>query len=99
MDKSEKRILDRLSGANIAFFLCDKLRAEGLHICDSELVNNNGDVLKNCEISLVYCIQKLFYESDYYKPKFDINEVVAKYFYVFQLEMTSKDQLISLLMN
>ena len=99
MDKADKRILAKLNGANVAFFLCDKLRADGNYMCEDKLINGIGDEFENCEVSLVYMIQKLFYISEYYEPRFNVSDIVRDYIHVFKNEMTSKEQLISMLME
>ncbi len=88
MEKSDKRILDKLQGSNIAFFLCEKLCDFGF---EEEILND--------EISLVYSIEKMFYKSGYYTPKFNVQEIVAKYKYIFQTELTGNDETINMLVK
>ena len=99
MEKAELKILEKLSGPNIAFFLCEKLHVFGVHLCEGKLINKVGDEFENCEDALVYFIQKLCYASSYYEPSFDIHDIVSEHRYIFQCELTSKEKLISMLLE
>lgn len=92
MDKTNKRILNNLTGSNIAFFLCEKLLETDF---DDEILNDE----ENYEIKLVYSIERLFYKSGYYTPKFDVKEIVSKYKYIFKIELSKNDETIQLLVK
>jgi hypothetical protein len=99
MEKAELKILEKLSGANIAFFLCEKLQVFGVHMCEGKIVNKLGDEYENSEDALIYFIQKLCYMSSYYEPSFEIAEIVSEHRYIFQCELTSKEKLITMLLE
>ena len=99
MEKAELKILKTLSGANIAFFLCEKLQVFGVHMCEGKIVSKLGDEYEDSNEALIYFIQKLCYASSYYAPSFDIAEIVSEFKYIFSNELTSKDKLIKMLLE
>lgn len=97
MNEDDKETLDRIKGANKAFLIAEKLVESGIHICDGNVISSNGDVYDEGDESLVFVIYELFYQSDYYEPTFDVEELVDKYGFVFKHKLTSKDALVSML--
>lgn len=100
MNEDDKETLDRIKGANKAFLIAEKLVESGIHICDGNVISGNGDVYDEGfgkQGSLVFVIYELFYQSDYYEPTFDVEELVDKYGFVFKHKLTSKDALVSML--
>jgi hypothetical protein len=89
MDAKARKILKKLSGANFAFFVCEKLREKGHKIKDEKIVffESDFEYVFNNE-NMTYLIEKFFYESKQFQTHIDVAELVAKHRYIFENELT-----------
>ena len=89
MDAKARKILKKLSGANFAFFVCEKLREKGHKIVDEKLVifESEFEYVFNDE-NMTYLIEKFFYESNYFQTHIDVPDLVTKFRYIFENELT-----------
>ncbi len=99
MTPTDVKILLKMSGANVAFFVCEKLRESGLHICDKTIVDGHGEELPYDDETMRYCVEKMFFKSGYYQTKIDVADLVVKYRYVFKNELSSQETLVSMLLT
>jgi hypothetical protein len=92
MDAKSRKILKKLSGANFAFFVCEKLRENGHKIEDEKIVLKSDFFYENTNENLTFLVEKLFYESNYFETHVDIAELVAKYRYIFDHELSDSSE-------
>lgn len=88
-----------LKGSNFAFFVCEMLRSAGVHLCGQTIVSELGDEYENTDENMTYFIERMFYKNDCFETDVDVGEIVAKYRYIFVNELSSKETLVSLLLN
>lgn len=88
MDGKSCKILKKLSGANFAFFVCEKLRDKGHKIEGEIIVLESGAEYEFNNQNMTYLIEKLFYESNYFETHVDVAVLVAKYKYIFEHELS-----------
>ena len=91
MNAKERKTLKKLSGANFAFFVCEQFLAKGNKFDDENNIVFSGSEYKYTDENMTYVIEKFFYESKYFQTHIDVAEMVAKYRYIFLLELTSKE--------
>ena len=99
MTPTDVKILNKMSGANVAFFVCEKLRENGLHICDKTIVDGHGEELPYDDEMMRYCVEKMFFNSGRYQTKIDVADLVVKYRYIFKNELSSPATLVSMLLT
>lgn len=96
MDAKARKILKKLSGANFAFFVCEKLHEKGYKIQDENIVfsadENTEFFYENSNENLTYLIEKLFYQSNYFQTHIDVADIVAKYKYIFEHELSDSSE-------
>lgn len=100
--KNELRILKDLSDASFAFMVCEKLLQSNIHVTASSsgnvIINEAGEEYENSELMVKFFVERLLFKSN---PKYclerNLEDVIKRNFYIFQIELSSNDALVAML--
>lgn len=96
--KNELRQLSLMNDVNFCFAVCEKLLENHTHINEDKVITKSGEEYDNNLITLKYFVERLLFQSSrIFNLRRDLDEVLKKHQYIFQMELSSSDGLASML--